>query len=395
VEARGQKVEGVPVVLRKPQNLVPSIDPDNPGVYETTGSEVVKQVIIHTAAAIKLFYDIVNPPPRLDEVEVFQDGEIKYSATFDRGVITESALCVGLEASLELRFGPETLRSSFHPMDPDSIEVRLGMVDLDVVYNDQGQQPRVIASFTPAEPGPFVLSVDASDARAHYGDSSYPGPRRAGDGGAVLDSNPSTTPIVSTTKAPYVWSGYEPGTDTNHSLTVIECGGSAGGGQQGAEGLSAVIVGLATYMSEDGVIRVVGEVENNGTVDIDAPKVTFEYLDSSGAVIETDSVGVVRQRTLSPGDRAPFRRGKNIDAAEVRVTVDENIMEAETTRVPLAVEFTDTYFTEIFLEPRLNAPRTFEAVAFFETEPVDLEISNKAVVVWYDSDGSVIDVSEP
>jgi hypothetical protein len=200
----------------------------------------------YVAGLFELFHDIVSPPPFVKAVAVDQDGARVYEAawkdTLERHEIppphvgpiaasgaydivsgrelvrtVDGTLDADRPAAITIRFGPSGGDSSLvRPgLDPTVVHVSAGP---DFVQGSMVSADTWRGQFVPRN-GPDgagarqAIGVAAADARNHYPRPGLPA------GGYHLDANPST-PARPAYTAPYAWTGYEPGSDRNHSVKV-------------------------------------------------------------------------------------------------------------------------------------------------------------------------------
>jgi len=202
------------------------LNPNNPRyrAHLALGQDILPRIEEHGAGLLMLFYEIVNSPPFIQSVEIKQDGATKYKKSWraaDRGrsLVTENfePLKVREPATIEVFVGPDAAP------DPN-VPVRLGepLNYLTLTIRSEGQSRSVsisgaegiwVGTFIPTASG--TLEFDAMDADPHYDLQRDPGD--------LLDSDPSS-PAVATPRPNYVWNGYQPGADTNHSFTVTRDG---------------------------------------------------------------------------------------------------------------------------------------------------------------------------
>lgn len=239
--------------------IVPTI-PRPPGdartqKYLTLGRTMLQKAEEYGAGLLRLFHDIVTPPPFVEEVEIQQGGQRKYRKAWigdetrdtpsrlrgRRAEVEGGELEPGIEASVVIRIGPK---------DPDrralaalrvSIVTDAGTPEGTTVLRltEQGEptSPRGgvwVGAFTPTRNG--TVRIEAMDRVERWADRSGQreqslvpvGGRRGAQG--ELDAEPSTParatwrPVGPGDQAPpgppYPWVGYEAGADTNHRFTV-------------------------------------------------------------------------------------------------------------------------------------------------------------------------------
>ncbi len=244
---------GITLPLTEMANLLPNIDP-NPATqssnpYYKAGVEVIEKTIVHSAGLMKLFYDIVNPPPIAYKVEVVQgssvyeghwedvkekDGklikrELKHSAN--------DAVCLNVPIAITITFGPEINPGATHLMDGSSISVKAnGVAPKEFTFTqnsgvDKNGPAIWFGVFdSPKQGSELKLEILAFDGRVHYGDASVYETLLRGEQsnpGSKLDGDPSTRAYVGTDKKPYPWTGYEPGPDTSHKIALKQCAPAA------------------------------------------------------------------------------------------------------------------------------------------------------------------------
>ncbi|MCB9007337.1 MAG: phosphodiester glycosidase family protein [Ardenticatenaceae bacterium] len=191
----------------------------------------------YIAGLYQLFHDIVNHPPYADSVLVLQAEKCLYHKHWqnnfnDNGSLVGRTLendCIEPVAA-DVNGAPITIRISFRDgaLSPppstiervQDVEVRIGDVliagELDV--NENVWSGSIAANELETISGIQAIAISAKDQQDHYADRTYSGDE--------LDTNPATLAWVDSefngenSKANYQWHGYEPGTDTNHSIVV-------------------------------------------------------------------------------------------------------------------------------------------------------------------------------
>ncbi|HEX2712079.1 MAG TPA: hypothetical protein VHM88_07635, partial [Candidatus Acidoferrales bacterium] len=231
--------------------------PPNPSdsryqAYLALGNTLLPIVEEYGAGLLMLFYDIVNFPPYVEEVEIYQKGQRKYRKTWKdeisgnpprvtrrRAEVEGGELEAGVDAELTIRIGPKDedpkQRGTF---------IRRGLKSLKVTVVPEGEKPEqgILVDvhdggdekspkggvwkghFTPSRSA--TLRIEATDVNKHFKDeggqreqSLTPVEGKSGTQGD-LDADPST-PARAAWQAPagdpYPWAGYEAGPDTNKS----------------------------------------------------------------------------------------------------------------------------------------------------------------------------------
>lgn len=189
------------------------------------------------------FYDIVNPPPFVEGVEISQNGVTKVLKGWagERGHTrvfredTDEPLERDVPATVTIRIGPRhpsplfagpTEAGSSPCSSADSqAQVREKLRTITVtIRSDSGSNGLAViegseplspwggiwtGTFTPKEAG--TLAIEATDADEHF--------QQRAPLGDVLDSDPATRARASS-RDQFPWDGYEPGPDENHSFRV-------------------------------------------------------------------------------------------------------------------------------------------------------------------------------
>jgi len=254
--------------------------PPPPGDYRTRaylelGKTMLPKVEEYGAGLVQFFQDIVNPPPFVEEVEIYQNGQQKYRKTWKdeltgdpphiqsrhAEVEGDGELEAGIDAQVIIRIGPKDpdakMNKAFPKLNNFFIRRKLKSLTLTIVPDggkpdeamplsvSEGGEPNSPRGgiwkghFTPSRSA--TLRIKADDLNEHYKDvgeqreqSLIPVDSKRGTQGD-LDADPST-PARATWReskagdnappgAPYPWRGYEAGPDTNHHFTVrTPCG---------------------------------------------------------------------------------------------------------------------------------------------------------------------------
>jgi|GEM_PF-3875518 len=196
------------------------MDANGRHLYTLIGEKIFGPVVAYTAGLINHYYDIVNHPPYVKEVEAIQE-ENRYHAqwTENKGKrsLGRSILDV-ISRDLETQaatvvFGPGriTCRVTFSEAVQDVV-VKLGNTVLPGELNPEGAiwtgQATIEESGPENEMTP--LSVTALDLNNHYGGE-----------GAALDGDPRTPARrIMPSEDNYEWIGYQEGEDTNYEFQI-------------------------------------------------------------------------------------------------------------------------------------------------------------------------------
>ncbi|MEO0248035.1 MAG: hypothetical protein ABIN58_00560 [candidate division WOR-3 bacterium] len=199
----------------------PEIDSDDPGetapYYELTDF-VVPQAIGMGAGLIQHFFEIVNPPPYIEEIVISQEGRkrvhisvvdlvegfgIEKTVRRERRVLASRTLYQGIPAEITLKFGPKSIDSKQRPMQTihftvDSLEVPFHLSPDPGNFVYQGSfHPECETLRTETLKN---IRIDASENGAHL-EGRVPFGNR-------IDRNPETiaAPALS---SPFNWTGYE------------------------------------------------------------------------------------------------------------------------------------------------------------------------------------------
>lgn len=240
----------VPTILPPPVDTTFPTDPKTVKYLEL-GKELMPVVEEYSAGILKFFYDIVNPPPYVRSVEIYQRGELKYRMEWEDQigknghVIGRTAKKEGdgvlepaIPARVRITFGPsvninnrpatksvyvrkvwveydngeqeEVQWASQHSLVTISVPYgyKEGFDDIEVTQQ-LPSFPTWTGVFSPLDGGTLV--IDASDADNHFEER-----REKGD---ALDSDPSK-PAHANAAPPYEWRDYAPGVDRNHHFGV-------------------------------------------------------------------------------------------------------------------------------------------------------------------------------
>jgi hypothetical protein len=310
------ELSGLPAVPTIPVN--PS-DPLNKA-YTTLGEIMLPKAEEYGAGLLQFFHDIVNQPPFVEEVQIYQ-GQLKYRKTWKddetgdpphvqaRHAEVEGGgeLEAGVNAEITIWIGPKDpdpkLRDTFIRRELKSLKVTVVPDggkrgdEILVPVHEQGDEksPRGgiwKGHFTPS--GSATLRIEAVDLNEHFKDmggqreqSLTPVDGKRGTQGD-LDSDPSTSARATWREskaddkapagAPYPWKGYEAGPDTNHHFTVRSACGPLG-----QKALEAMRWGTWTG-------RVVAHARDNTPLPLEAQlSVSFR------AAFESARVGVVKR----------------------------------------------------------------------------------------------------
>lgn len=214
--------------------------------YKQLGERLLPRVEEYGAGLLMLFHAIVNPPPFVESVQIWQKDELRYEKRWDPGVEidrlmgrdlkpkAEKALVAGVPAEVRLWFGP---KGSAGDASGRIVQERVVVKRVSVEYKGE-QGPRVpllgmrrdsegglywYGTFTPERSGTLVIE-------AHDRDTHLNGRHPFGD---ALDSDPATPARAlvkknrntegAASQLEYGWENYEPGPDRHHHFTVEAC----------------------------------------------------------------------------------------------------------------------------------------------------------------------------
>ena len=205
-------------------------DSDTKGrhIYDLIGERILPHVIEYSAGLIEFYYDIVNHPPYVNCVEVYQGDECKYRRYWwdneellpgkdtIKYVGARSLLCSEKEIG---EVGPGEIAINITFSEPVKVEkVELGN---EVITGSLNEDETVwTGKYTIPDDGSMdgfrAISIDAKDKNRHYENTGD-------DFGLPLDKNPATPARRFYEPEPerYWWKDYEQGIDTNHGLLII------------------------------------------------------------------------------------------------------------------------------------------------------------------------------
>jgi len=205
--------------------------------YYLYGQGIQEEVIEYSAGLLKLFYDIVNPPPYVKRVAIYQElvyEAPKYIAEWkdvkiacpqpEIGLVRERLLDIilnlplytGVNTRIEIEFGP-VVGNPGEQINEESIVVRFaGAVrgKSSFTQSTDGTTGAIweSVSFPMPEVTSALLEVEARDLDNHL--------QGRDPLGNVLDSEPRTAAYVEPLTG-YPWAYYEPGTDRNHTVIAV------------------------------------------------------------------------------------------------------------------------------------------------------------------------------
>lgn len=222
--------------------IMPAIDDDKPAdrnKYLNLAKELLSQATEFNAGTLELFYDITNQPPYVEDVKITQDGEQIYHSWWEDTYENIRELLAGVpsaamykkvssrhlqknnysimsdkEAQIRITFGSG--EDAAQEIDPASVTVKVGDMEVPGAL----VEPRVWeGSFTyifsdKETKKELPVQIYARDIHNHFPRPGLPAK------GYELDTNPYTPAVLSGYQPPYPWKGYEPGTDTNLTITV-------------------------------------------------------------------------------------------------------------------------------------------------------------------------------
>jgi len=205
--------------------------------YLKLATDLLGYSIELNAGLLEHFHDIVNHPPYVRRIEVFQEpqtdkepgnyerewidvlekGEKEIKQVVERrsksGEKNDVSFLNNVEAAIKIEFGPDNER-----MKQDSVAVLVGGKPVSGKFIEpliwEGKfTPRLDEGKERAE---YTIEIDARDIHNHYPREELP------EKNYQLDTDPETVAKVSVTMPPYTWLGYEPGIDRRHSIIVYE-----------------------------------------------------------------------------------------------------------------------------------------------------------------------------
>lgn len=188
--------------------------------YSLIGRNILPKAVEHTAGLIEHYYDLVNHPPFVRRVDIYQSGECKYSAYWeDKIEIKTGADTIewveerSLEKDKDERIVPGELTFMVKFSEPvRDVEVKLEDAAIDGQLNQEEDIWTGKFKVKPGGPniGEQKLKLKARDKHLHYVDPSHPKSDEAG----FLDADPKTPARRYCTadgnnNLSYSWKGYE------------------------------------------------------------------------------------------------------------------------------------------------------------------------------------------
>ncbi len=233
--------------------LKPTITSGKREKYFGLARQLIPESVFRCASLLKLFVDIVRPPPYVKSIKVIQNapgGRMEYSATVESNIETvqleesvkgksrtvkkvngrtlrsaspPTPFSSGLPLTVNIEFGPDATR-----IQESSLKVQIAGNQLEGDFSDgRHWEGKLEASkvSVKGDPKEIPIEIYAEDALPHYqGDSGSP----RTESGSKLDTDPTTEAKVGV-DPPYDWSGYESGDqedwyDRNHKITIASSG---------------------------------------------------------------------------------------------------------------------------------------------------------------------------
>ena len=160
--------------------------PDTKGqnLYFLIGERILPKAVEHTAGLIEHFYDLVNPPPFVQRVDIYQAGELRYSASWeDKIEIAPGRDTIkkvkerSLEKDKDERLVPGELTFVVKFSEPvREVEVKLDETPIDGKLNDDEDVWTGKRKIKPggSNMGEQKLRIRARDKHFHYVNSSQP-----------------------------------------------------------------------------------------------------------------------------------------------------------------------------------------------------------------------------
>jgi len=197
-------------------------------LYSLIGSRIFPSIVEHTAGLIEHFFDIVNHPPFVRSVQVYQAGGYRYSVFWkDRKEPASSSISI-------TDVGERSLASEFENLpkerDEDSC-LSPGKGAIRIAFSEPVQDVAVkvggrtlsgsldkdesvwTGDFIIEEAGPSeetrAIAIYAKDKNDHYRNE-----------GGSLDGNPATPAKRIENGQDYGWINYESGEDTHYSIRI-------------------------------------------------------------------------------------------------------------------------------------------------------------------------------
>ena len=237
---------------------LPAIEEENPQArarYERLGQVLLSRAVEYGAGLLQLFHDIVNQPPYVRRVSIYQEGELKYqgewadhiqrvsgvhaggpkySHPYDFGVVDwrslvkrqDLGLAADKSAAIKIEFGPaaedglspERIREGSVKVTIGGAEVA-GRLDAAAAVWEGGFTPRIPES---KETWDYTIYIEACDEHNHFPNRltyTWGGGHRL-EGNYALDSEPQTPARLRELVPPYSMEEYHPGPDGNHTIKV-------------------------------------------------------------------------------------------------------------------------------------------------------------------------------
>ncbi len=228
------------LIVQRDIPLEPNIDIDDAGTvrrHQELAEKLLSYATELNAGLLEQFHDIVNHPPYVRKVEVFQkSGNGKEPGRYERewidtiekgekgikqavgrrpnaGEKNGVSFLKDVEATIRIEFGPDDER-----MKDGSVTVTVGENPVSGKFT----APLVWeGTFTPSldegkDRADYTIEIDSRDLHHHAPREGLP------EKEYQLDSDPATVARVGAALPPYNWSGYEPGTDRNHTIIVYD-----------------------------------------------------------------------------------------------------------------------------------------------------------------------------